>query len=342
MCFYCFYEADLSAQTGGAWVPYGERYAIVIMGGNEGYTTNHYGWYWGDTYGMVTKLKTNFGFADSNICFLSYGPSAAAHASEVNDTSTIANIQTAYSWAAQKCGPDDLLYIYWIDHGNPTSFEAHDGLLNHSQLGAWTDSITAKCIIGVYNPCQSGAVVDDVSRAGVISITSVDEYQFNSFGWAGAWRTGLNGGGSSGASDINADGYISMTEMYQWIALLSQTAGETSSFDDNGDGVYNQLGKTGFDPNQAGFDGYYGKHYALDAWYDKFQGLKEEEIKAQEGPFSLKIYNLQGQLIKNEKVDKYSEAQNREGLTKNGIYIITYETPKGSLIRKSVVFTNGL
>jgi len=341
-CFCFLFEGDIYAQTGGAWVPYGDRYAIVVMGGNEGYNTNLYGWYWGDTYGTVTQLKTKYGFIDSNICFLAYGPSAASHASEVNDTSTIANIQTAYSWAAQKCGPDDLLYIYWIDHGIPTAFKVHDGLLSLSQLGLWTDSITAKCIIGVYNPCYSGAVIDDVSRAGVISITSVDEYQVNGFGWAGAWRTGLNGGDVISPSDINADGHISMTEMYQWIAPLSQAAGETSSFDDNGDGVYTQLGEQGFAPTQIGSDGYYGTHYAVDAWYDTFQGLKEEDLKAQDGPFILKIYNLQGQLIKNEKVDKYKEGQYREGLTKKGIYIISYESQKGSLIRKSVFFANDL
>jgi hypothetical protein len=130
--------------------------------------------------------------------------------------------------------------------------------------------------------------------------------------------------------------------MYQWIAPLSQATNETSSFDDNGDGMYTQLGEQGFAPTQIGYDGYYGTHYALDGWYDIFQGLKEEDLKALEGPFILKIYNLQGQLIKNEKVDKYSEAQNREGLTKNGIYILTYEPPKGALIRKTIFLANDL
>ena len=75
------------------WQSYGERYAIIVMGGDV--TGQMYRWYWGDTYGMYAELKTH-DFTDDNIYFLSYGDSAEAHSDIVDATSTTGNITTAY------------------------------------------------------------------------------------------------------------------------------------------------------------------------------------------------------------------------------------------------------
>jgi hypothetical protein len=56
------------------WFPYHERYAIIVMGGNVAPGSQHYTWYWADTYGMYQELEIH-GFSSSNVYFLSYGPS---------------------------------------------------------------------------------------------------------------------------------------------------------------------------------------------------------------------------------------------------------------------------
>jgi hypothetical protein len=248
---------------GGAdWCSYDHRYAIVVMGGDV--SGQSYLWFWGDTSGMYRELLS-YGFTADNVRFLSYGDSATVHPDWVDGVSTTANIIAAYQWAQSVCLAGDLLYIYWVDHGSPTAFETHDGTITHVQLGSLTGSITAKQIIGAYNPCYSGGVVDDISRLGVITTTSQDATHANSWGWAGMWRRALRGAPEDGV-DSNGDGRVSMTEAYNWIAPQSQAAGEHPLFDDNGDQVGHEFGTAGYDPTTSGFDGYIGNTYALSGW----------------------------------------------------------------------------
>ena len=41
--------------------------------------------------------------------------------------------------------------------------------LLHATLGTLTKAIDAKCVTGAYNPCNSGAIIDDVSDSGSIA-----------------------------------------------------------------------------------------------------------------------------------------------------------------------------
>jgi hypothetical protein len=258
---------SISCQDGvdGDWQTYGQRYAIIVMGGHVEDGSQHYQWYWNDTYSMYTEL-VSYGFTDENIYFMSYGSSAEEHADIVDATPTTDNIRTAYEWAQQACTADDLLYVYWVDHGSTTSFQTYDGNITHVELGTLMDPIVAKQIIGAYNPCYSGAVIDDISRPGVITVTSQDASHPNSWGWAGQWRRALRGGTEEDPTDTDGDGYISMTEAYLWICPRSQEAGEHSMYDDNGDGVGHECTDAGFDPNDPTKDGYIGKFYSLDGW----------------------------------------------------------------------------
>ena len=258
------------------WYEYGERYSIIVMGGNEPSHGQLYRWYWGDTHGMYTQLK-DIGFTDENIYFLSYGDSAAAHPDHVDATSIRASIRDAYAWAADVCTEDDLLYIYWVDHGSQTAFLAHDGNISHSELGTLTDAITAKVVIGAYNPCYSGCVIDDLSRPGLITVTSQDCYHGNSWGWAGNWRRALRGAPED-SIDTNGDGHVSMTEAYEWICPRSQAAGEHSMYDDNGDEVGHECTDPGFDRNDPAKDGYFGRYYALDGWAVCLVAVEEPDL----------------------------------------------------------------
>ncbi|HNQ23954.1 MAG TPA: protein kinase [Phycisphaerae bacterium] len=258
-------EAEDLIGTAG-WRGYGQRYAIIVMGGHAPADTKHYGWYWNDTFGMYEELKAR-GFSDENIYFLSYGPKAAEHPEAVDAESTTENIRAAYRWAREKCTADDLLYVYWVDHGGANDFQTYDGNITHAELGELTKAITARQIIGAYNPCFSGAVIDDLSREGVITITSQDATHGNSWGWAGQWREALRGGTADDRSDTNGDGHISMTEAYAWVAAKSQAAGEHSLMDDNGDGLGSEWQTPAFDPQDPAKDGSRGKSYSLDGWF---------------------------------------------------------------------------
>ena len=251
---------SLSALAG--WQPYGERYAIIVMGGDV--SDPHYTWYWNDTYGMYNLLKSH-GFTDANIYFLSYGQGGGQppDPTVVDATSTTANITAAYQWAEQICTNADLLYIFWVDHGSPTGFETHDGTITHGTLATLMAPIVAQQIIGAYNPCYSGAVIDDISAMGVVTVTSQDATHPNSWGWAGKWREALAGGTPGDPSDTDTDGYVSITEAYEWIAPKSQGAGEHSMMDDNGDGVGSEWGDPSFNPSDPTQDGHAGTFCSL-------------------------------------------------------------------------------
>jgi hypothetical protein len=245
---------------------YQQRYAIIVMGGNV--TDQTYQRYWEDTRGMYQDL-ISYGFTGNDIYFLSYGDSADAHPDWVDAVSSTAAIIAAFQWVQIQCTSNDLLYIYWVDHGTTTAFETNDGTITHSQLGNLMQPIVAKVIIGAYNPSYSGCVMDDVSQPGVITVTSQDCFNPNSWGWAGMWRRALNGAPED-SIDANGDGYISMTEAYNWIAPRSQAAGEHSEFDDNGDGVGHEWGQSGYNPADLSQDGYNGKFYSLHNWCRSF------------------------------------------------------------------------
>jgi len=253
------------------WQSYGQRYAIIVMGGDV--SGQSYDWYWGDTYEMYTNLRS-YGFSAQNIYFLSYGEGGGdpPDPDAVDAESTTDNIRDAYAWAQQVCTSEDLLYIYWVDHGSRTAFVTHDGTISHAELGTLMQPIVAKQILGAYNPCYSGAVIDDISRPGVITTTSQDADHPNSCGWAGWWVTAVDGGSAQDPSDTNGDGYVSMTEAYLWVCPRSQDAGEHPMYDDNGDGVGHECTDAGFDPDDPDKDGYAGTLYSLDGWYSEDGG----------------------------------------------------------------------
>lgn len=78
---------------------------------------------------------------------------------------------------------EDLLYVYWISHGTSSYFTTAGNSVRHSTLASWMEGIKAKQIIGVYQPCLSGAVVDDISGENIITVTSTDPTTINNWCW---------------------------------------------------------------------------------------------------------------------------------------------------------------
>jgi hypothetical protein len=243
------------------------------MGANA--TGQRYLWYWGDTGGMYRQL-IDIGFGAENIFFLSYGDSTNAHPEMVDKISTKSNVEWAFNEIQELSSEDDLVYVYWVSHGNKNSWECHDTSMSFTVYENLIQNINARIFIGAYNPCYSGAVIPYVSKDRLISATSVNSSEPNSYGWAGKWRAALRGGSVSNPSDKNEDGYISMAEAYEWEAGYSLAAGEHPLIDDNGDGIGGVYGTDGYDHTRTNVmkDGYVSSMYALNGYYVAAEGLR--------------------------------------------------------------------
>jgi len=257
----------------GGWRRYGSRYAIIVM--SDGRNSDKY--FWPVTRSMYGYLR-EMGFRKEDVRFLAPSKYVTAYPDIVFAEASEANIEKAYEWVKSVCTGDDLLYVFWISHGHSSTFTTAGDPVRHSALARWMDGIDAKKIIGVYQPCLSGAVVDDISRNDVITTTSTDPNTNNNWPWAENIAFALAGpphcdqwmnadhelGPAKFPADQDADGHVSITEAYTWVAKHRYTEG--SMFDDNGDGLGGQWSEETFDPNDPGKDGYVGNHYSLRGW----------------------------------------------------------------------------
>jgi hypothetical protein len=194
----------------------------------------------------------------------------------VDKISTKSNVEWAFNEIQELSSEDDLVYVYWVSHGNKNSWECHDTSMSFTVYENLIQNINARIFIGAYNPCYSGAVIPYVSKDRLISATSVNSSEPNSYGWAGKWRAALRGGSVSNPSDKNEDGYISMAEAYEWEAGYSLAAGEHPLIDDNGDGIGGVYGTDGYDHTRTNVmkDGYVSSMYALNGYYVAAEGLR--------------------------------------------------------------------
>lgn len=252
------------------WKPYGNRYAIIVM--SDGRNSDKY--FWPVTKSMYSYLRT-MGFNKENIRFLAPNKYATNYPDIVYDEAVETKIEEAFKWAKSICTGKDLLYIFWISHGTSSYFTTAGNSVSHSTLASWMKGIRAKQIIGVYQPCQSGAVVDDISGENIITLTSTDLTTTNDWPWAENIAFAVAGPPyydqwmnpnhelepAKYTADHDGDGQVSMTEAYIWVAKHRYTEG--SMFDDNGDGLGGQWTKDTFDPNNPNKDGYNGNHYSL-------------------------------------------------------------------------------
>lgn len=261
-----------SSPPEGAWKDYGHRYALIIMGpaGND----RLYALYWETCSSQYRELLGPSNFLNQNVRFLSYGQGARNHGAWIHGEPTVKNVKAAYAWAASRCTDKDLLYIYWISHGDRSEFQL-DKKLPHKTLASWMKPIKAKVIIGVYQPCHSGAVIDDISGPNVITLTSTDSTQFNNYPWAENVRFALLNDPvymnkshetrpCSFQADTDGDGVVNLLEAYVRAAKVYNK--ERPLLDDNGDGRGSNMADREWDPSRPGLDGYKSSRYSLAGW----------------------------------------------------------------------------
>jgi hypothetical protein len=218
------------------------------------------------------------GFSKDHIRFLTPQKYVANYPDIVSGEASKTKIEEAYKWARSVCTNRDLLYIFWISHGTSSDFTTAGNSVKHSTLSSWMEGIEAKQIIGIYQPCLSGAVIDDISGKNIITTTSTNTTVGNDWPWAENVAFAVAGPPycdqwmnenhelepAEYSADQDGDGQVSMAEAYIWVAKHRYTEG--SMFDDNGDGVGGQWNKDTFDPNDPCKDGYIGNHYSLKGW----------------------------------------------------------------------------
>jgi hypothetical protein len=251
------------------WRPYENRYGIVVMAGNVEGQQPHYGWYWNDTSGMY-RFLVDEGFLRKNVYFLAYGKKARKAKDIVCGASTTQEIRRVFRRVASHAKANDLVCLYWIDHGNRRAFDTYDGAIGHDEIGRLVRAIKAKVFIGAFNPCNSGAVIDDIKSRNAIILTSVLPHEGNAWGWAGHWLEALAGGKRRRSSDLDLDGRITIAEAYEWTTTLANRAGEHPLLDDNGDGRGGDLSRGTFAPGDNTEDGTRASQHALDAWLDAY------------------------------------------------------------------------
>jgi hypothetical protein len=258
--------ASLGVMVQADWVPYADRYAVIVMGGNVSGDT--YGYYWTDTSNMYNELKAA-GFTDGNIYFCSYGSSAQGQAI-VDKSSTRTNVLWALDQLASHSNREDLVYIFWVDHGSDMLFKIQGGNVTHVEFGEKVEAIRARQVLIAVNPCRSGSALDDVSRDGVCFTSSTKPGADNHWGWAGQWILGLTGGTSNSSSDANGDGIVTFAEAYAWVAPRSRAVcsqegwpQEHPSYDDNGDGQAAEQGQSSFNMDDSNKDGFIGSRFGL-------------------------------------------------------------------------------
>jgi hypothetical protein len=266
------------ATPGSFWRPYARRFALVVMAGNVEGREPHYGWYWTDTHCMVRELVDREGFAPEDVFFLAYGPRAKEHGDLVRGPSTTAKIRETLHHLAKVAGKDDLVYLYWVDHGSPSVFATYDGHIRHVEVGGLIRSIRCRTFVGAFNPCNSGALIDDVRSKRAVILTSTLPTEANSWGWAGQWRVALAGGDRKGTSDVDGDGRVSLAEAYAFTAARANRAGEHPLIDDDGDGRPGCLGKDTYDPTDRRKDGFRAAGITLSARRDSMPGEPEWPI----------------------------------------------------------------
>jgi len=246
------------------WHPYGERYAIIVVGGDT--EDSDYQRDWGDAYETFYDLL-DAGFAHENVYFVAYGQYADDYYYIVDaKPSTQAAVQGAFQWAAANCTADDLLYVYWAGPGQADGFTVYDGTITPGMLAEWVGQVSSKRTIGAYSPGYSGAVIAPLSADNVISATAQDSNNDSHCRWATYWRRAMEGGYETAPSDTDGDGVVSMTEAFEWACPRAQNYGDHPQFDDNGDAFSHECDDLEFDPDMPYADGFAGCFYSLDGW----------------------------------------------------------------------------
>jgi hypothetical protein len=223
----------------------GQAWAFIISGGaNSG---NNHIRYWNDCSFIYRTLVEYYGYADDHIrVCISDGTNPAPDRSDGTNSppdldgdgdadieypATLQYIGQVFDELAATLSASDQLFIFTTDHGGQESgWDCYLNLWNWEEmrddvLAGYVDALPCQTVIGTFEQCYSGGMIDDLEGTGRVIATAArwdqlsyamgPNYIYDTFVYwwtaAVAWET------PSGApvdADTNDDGMVSMHEAF--------------------------------------------------------------------------------------------------------------------------------
>ena len=229
-----------------------EKYAVLYSGGIEpGW--DHYR-YWNDIIYMYFILQMH-GYQAENIYVIYKDGVGEDTFTPVDYPATHASLDTVFGDLSAEMGRSDTLFFYTTNHGGISGISVWNpmdagGVLTHTEVSDWLDSITCRNMIIVMEQCVSGKFITHLSAQNRVIMTAcMDDEGSYSCDDEGNWDEFVyhfmfalvgfpwNGDGSTVDADfIDNNGYVSMREAFIW-AAAKDSRSETPWYNDNGDGI---------------------------------------------------------------------------------------------------------
>jgi hypothetical protein len=246
-------KSNIKTPIDGEDSDYGNKYAVIISGGYN--KSSNYERYWNDCAAIYSTLKYLYGFEQDKIFVLISDGTNPADDRNLNDggydsspldldedgenditySATKSNVISVFSMLSTFVTINDFLFVFTIDHGDKYNDEfATLCLWNEEQIWdyefeALINDIYAKKINIVMGQCHSGGFVDKFENIGKDGRIISSACQFDQYSWATQdklydefvyhWTAAAFGeypDGTTVDADSNNDGFISMSEVFEY------------------------------------------------------------------------------------------------------------------------------
>ncbi|MBD3235271.1 MAG: hypothetical protein GF330_01040 [Candidatus Eisenbacteria bacterium] len=223
----------------------GRAFAFIISGGAN--QSNNHIRYWNDSAFIYTTLVDYYGYPDENIYVcISDGLDPAPDRSDGTNSppdldgdgdddiqypATYVYIEQVFDELSTILTASDQLFLFTTDHGGQEAgWDCYLNLWNweelrDDQLAAFCDALPCQTIIGTFEQCFSGGMIDDLEGEGRVISTAA---RWDEYSWAMGpdyiydtyvyfWTSAVNWAdpyGNPVDADTNDDGVVSMREAF--------------------------------------------------------------------------------------------------------------------------------
>ena len=232
--------------------PTSEKYAVLYCGGID--ELNLYNRFWNDLTSLYLVLLM-YGYQPANIRVVYRDGTGNDNQIPVDAEANSAGLSGVLADLQTEMGASDKLFMYITNHGNVGIFGSwYAPAISYSSVNTWISSITMDSLILISQTCRSGSLIPTLSGPNRLLISACnasgsawmadtegpwDEFSFHFFSALLQYR--INGDPTPVLSDVNYDGYVSMTEAFNY-AVTQDNTGAQPLLDDNGDGVGSSWG----------------------------------------------------------------------------------------------------
>lgn len=241
---------------------------IVIVEGPSG-SGYLYNYYTRDIARLYHVIQDVYGYTDDQIDvlfeyesyteneeFTGYMEDKIDYRSTENNLITVLN--QFKSGGSKEMNSEDMLFLVWIDHGGGGQnafFPMGEGTVNDYEFANYIEGIDGTLVF-VFQPCNSGGFIDDVSGPNRIVMSSTNPREGEG-GWIRLFYEGLSGDADTDPEIGNQDGIVSFEEAHHHAArYVYERQTVHSLLDDNGDGNGHHYTSSGYDINDPSKDAY--------------------------------------------------------------------------------------